>query len=175
LNFIAQELSRPGIRVTFADVDLDIVETLVTFDVDRVTSNVRKYVDDVRSTLMRAVIGGDKPNFTALRDTIGERMVSNLETEINTALMAFNRTVTTSKAQSLGFDLFIYLGPEDDITRPFCEDLLQEDPAIYTIEEIQDMDNGQGLPVLQYGGGYNCRHQWRPISTEQAAEQGYGD
>jgi hypothetical protein len=35
------------------------------------------------------------------------------------------------------------------------------------------MDNGQGLDVLTSGGGYNCRHEFRPITLEFAKSLGY--
>lgn len=167
LGAINHEFAQLGKVQAFTEIDLETINALVNFDIERVTGQVENYVDDVRSVLMRNVITGETPNFTSLRDDLGNKLVSNLETEINTGLMAFNRSVTVSKAQDLGFDSFIYLGPEDNITRPFCEKLLQKKPPIYTLDEIQQMDNGQDLPVLTYGGGYNCRHQWRPVSKSE--------
>lgn len=59
----------------------------------------------------------------------------------------------------------MYVGPLDDATRPFCEEILNsKDLPIYTVEEIQSMDNGQLGDVFTSCGGYNCRHEWVPIS-----------
>lgn len=167
LKSISDEFAHFGKVRAFTEIDLETINALVNFDIERVTGQVQNYVDDVKSVLIRNVITGETPNFTGLRDDLGNKLVSNLETEINTGLMGFNRSVTVSKAQDLGFDSFEYLGPDDNITRPFCEKLLQKKPSIYTIDEIQNMDNGQDLPVLTYGGGYNCRHQWRPVSKSE--------
>lgn len=173
LGNVVSEFAISGIKRAFSDIDLNTIEAIINFDIERVTGQVRSYIDDVRSVLMRNILTGETPDFRPLRDSFGTRLVSNLETEINTGLMAFNRSITTNKAKELGFDLFIYLGPDDQITRPFCQRLLSKDPPIYSLTEISTMDNDQGLPVLDYGGGYNCRHQWRPISEERATEQGW--
>lgn len=173
LKHINAEFARLGNQRALADADKVLVETLITFDTDKVSNKINGYVDDVRSTLIRQVIGGEKPDFKPLRNTVGDRLISNLETEANTMIAGFNRTVTAAKAQELGFNLMIYIGPEDQVTRPFCSEVLSRDPAIYTIDEIKSMNNGQGLSVLEYGGGYNCRHQWRPISQEMADKEGY--
>jgi len=38
---------------------------------------------------------------------------------------------------------------------------------IYHIDEIEKLDNGQGLDVMTYCGGYNCRHMWLPATKEE--------
>lgn len=48
----------------------------------------------------------------------------------------------------------------DGIIRPFCERLMRTPDREYTREEIDRMDNGQGLPVFTDRGGWKCRHEW---------------
>lgn len=50
---------------------------------------------------------------------------------------------------------FKYMGPPPE--RAFCREHYKKS---YTLSEIKAMTNGQGLPVLTNGGGYNCRHYW---------------
>lgn len=168
--FNAQGLEDEAI---FADIDIDTIEQLINFDVDQVTQLARQAVGDVRSQLMRSVIAGEKPDVAAIIGDVTGSLQSQLRTELNTLLAGFARSVTVGKAKELGFELFEYLGPDDDVTRPFCERVLDKDPPIYTREEISEMDNEQGLDVFAYGGGYNCRHDWSPISEEKAREQGW--
>ena len=161
-------------RAVLTASDEDIIEALIRTDIARVTGTIDALLGDARSTLMRAVVAGELPDVRAVRDRFGERVASNLRTELNTSLQAFNRTVTITKAKDVGFELFEYLGPDDNVTRDFCEAVLNDrDPPIYSLDEIARMDNGQGLDVLTHGGGYNCRHQWRPISEEDAREAGW--
>lgn len=158
----------------FSDVDLSIIETLISYDVEKVTSRIGEYVIDVKRSFQTAVLSGETPKFAEAHDKYGPRVGADINTELTTAVQGFSRAVTAGKAKDLGFELFIYIGPNDDVTRDFCEGVLAKDPPIYTSSEIDSMNNGQGLPVITYGGGYNCRHQWRPISEQSAREMGYG-
>lgn len=77
-------------------------------------------------------------------------------TVANTGLAAFDRIDTFRQAREAGVERFKYVGPPAE--RPFCRDRLGK---TYTRVEIEQMSNGQGLPVATYGGGYNCRHTWQ--------------
>jgi hypothetical protein len=57
--------------------------------------------------------------------------------------------------------LYAYVGPVDDIIRPFC---LEHVGKVYTKPEIDALDNGQMPNTFLTGGGWNCRHLWAPIS-----------
>lgn len=163
-------------RDLFTDLDKDVIEELIKFDTDKTATNINKYVDNVRSVVMQSVIVGDTPDFADVHDKFGGALEHNLDAELNTSLAAFDRTVTIKKATDLGLELFLYTGPgpDDKKIRDFCKHVLEErDPPIYTIDEIKHMDNDTGLDVLTYGGGYNCRHRWRPVSYDFAIELGY--
>lgn len=184
ITFIREQLQGAGAREVFSDIDAKIIEKLISFDVQNVASTLAKYTDDVRSTLMKSVLSGDTSASWDTFEAKTDGMEGRVETEVNTMVSGFARSVTTEKAQELGFDLMEYIGPDDDVTRDFCEHVLSGDPGfgieareapIYTLEEIKSMDNGQNLDVLTYAGGYNCRHQWRPVTQEQAAQEGYGE
>lgn len=128
---------------------------------------INRYVGEVRSTVLDYVVAGKKLDFKQIIDDVGDGPINHLKTEMNTAVMAFGRVVHLEKAKKAGFDKYLYIGPDDKVTRPFCHEHIGQ---IYTLEQIQALDNDQGLPVEIYGGGYNCRHQWRPVSDELADE-----
>lgn len=174
---IIRDFKAMGIKgELFSDTDEQVIEALIKFDTDRTAANINKYIGNVRSVVMNSVLVGDTPDFAVIHDTYGPKLEANLEAELNTSLAAFDRTVTVKKAEDNGLELFVYRGPDDKITRPFCAKVLeQRDPPIYTIDEIRKMDNGTGLDVLTYGGGYNCRHQWSPVTYERAKALGYKD
>ena len=56
----------------------------------------------------------------------------------------------------VGINRFEYSGNPNP-ERDFC---VEHFGRVYTIDEISRLDNGQGLDVLTYCGGYNCRHIW---------------
>lgn len=79
-----------------------------------------------------------------------------------TALGAFDRADTVRQANLAGVRYMRYVGPP--ASRDFCQHHLRK---TYTVEEIKRLNNGQGLPVLYYGGGWNCRHTWEPVIPKQ--------
>lgn len=157
----------------FSTADKEIVETLIDYNGEKIKNLVAPYIDDVGSTALRYAITGEKPDIDAILEKAGDTLEYQVETEVNTLLSGFSRTVSAKKAAEFELGLFLYYGPDDKITRDFCEELLNESPPIYTLEEIEAMDNDQGLDVLTNCGGYNCRHQWIPITEEKALELGY--
>ena len=170
LRAVREALGDADANDLLTDVDFKLTETLIRFDVTKVENRIVTHVDDLRSTIMRAVIVGEVPDISQLRSDFGSRVAANIETEIRTGIQGFNRTMIIAKAEEAGLDLFIYLGPDDKITRPFCDARVG---GIFTREEIAGWDNGQGLPADIYLGGYNCRHQLRPVSREMAKALGY--
>lgn len=74
---------------------------------------------------------------------------------VDTAISGFEQQVSNMIATDSGIEYFEYVGPDDNITRPFCAEHLGE---VKTLEEWSKLDNGQGLPVQIYVGGWNCRH-----------------
>ena len=93
---------------------------------------------------------------TRLESSIGRQL-----TEIKTQISSYGRSITAFVAESAGLDLYLYTGPKDGITRPFCNELIN---LVVTKDQMNKLNNGQGLGVLVYGGGYNCRHSWSPVT-----------
>jgi hypothetical protein len=105
----------------------------------------------------------------ALADAVGGRL-SEARTIAETTLMAFHRKVLTTQSEDAGTDLFVYTGPDDDLTRPFCE---RHVDRVYTTGDLDDEDNGTDLqPTSEFLGGFNCRHILSPISVEDAKQLG---
>lgn len=77
----------------------------------------------------------------------------------NTALAQFDNASMFEFAKQSGTDKFIYDGVINQDSRAFC---VQHFQKVYTHEEILQLDNGQGLPVITSCGGYNCTHYWTP-------------
>jgi hypothetical protein len=82
-------------------------------------------------------------------------------TEIKTKLSQYGRSITAIAAVEADIDHFLYTGPNDGITRPFCDALVNK---VVTSKQMRRLDNGQGLSVITSGGGYNCRHSWSPVT-----------
>lgn len=59
-------------------------------------------------------------------------------------------------------DVFLYSGPIDTRCRPFCLRIVGK---VFSRKAIDRMDNGQLPNTMLTRGGYNCRHQWRPVTN----------
>jgi hypothetical protein len=94
-----------------------------------------------------------------------EKTTAQAETIADTAQVMFYRTATAQAFAVIEKDLpemeirYEYEGPDDSLTRPFCDRLLHA-AKTYTREEIGEMNNHQLPNVLITAGGWNCRHQW---------------
>lgn len=121
----------------------------------------RQLADSVTRNVLN---GASREQLTQELSEHTEMAENQAEQRLRDSTMQFSRTVNEQKASELGYEYREYIGPEDSLTRPFCDRLLDEGP-IFHIDEIREMDNGQtgAGTVLEAGGGYNCRHHWRAV------------
>ena len=82
-------------------------------------------------------------------------------TEVKTRISQYGRGITAVAAETAGLDNYLYTGPRDGITRPFCRALIN---LVVNEKQMRRLNNGQGLSVITSGGGYNCRHSWSPVT-----------
>ena len=131
--------------------------------------------DEVRQAIDRGLAGLPLDELIA---EVSERLdVSTtrsgvlVEAAIRAAYQRATLIAAENAAQGTGEPMaYLYDGPEDRKTRPFCQSVIGR---AYTLEAIKRLDNGQGLSVEVHRGGYNCRHRWSPISIEDAKAEGY--
>lgn len=121
-------------------------------------------------------INGMRP--AALAQLIAKQLgvtVPQATTIADTAMVVFYRALAGrgyDKIEATGSALrFGYYGPQDKLTRPFCERVGKMTAAgSLTREQIAALDNGQGTDVFTHGGGFNCRHQWIVVEDAALAE-----
>lgn len=90
-----------------------------------------------------------------------DRTEPQVRTLYDTAVSIFGRQVEALQAGDEPDTPFLYAGPDDDLTRPFCAAHLGK---VYTRAQIDALTNGQIDNVFLTGGGYNCRHVWMEVS-----------
>ena len=76
-------------------------------------------------------------------------------TTVRTARLGKIRADKLIRDVGAGFTKFAYTGPETD--REPCKEYLGK---IFTIDEIMNHEDVQGLSFAIYCGGFNCRHGW---------------
>jgi len=98
---------------------------------------------------------------------------------VDSAVMAAGRKAVVAAASAIEGDVdlvFAYTGPTDGKNRPFCARWIGREDGqrkAVTLAYMKTLDNGQGLDVESYCGGYNCRHTWAPLPRERAVRRGY--
>lgn len=80
----------------------------------------------------------------------------------NTGLSGYSNTINTKLATDLGVQKFRHAGQKPE--RAVCREWHGK---TFTIDEIKQLDNKQGLPVLTYVGGWNCTHFWEPVIDQE--------
>ena len=99
-----------------------------------------------------------------VKSTLNQRLESSEGrqlTEVKTRISQYGRTVTAKIADEAGLTNYLYTGPRDGLTRPFCKALINK---VVDDKQMSKLRNGQGLAVKTSCGGYNCRHSWSPVT-----------
>lgn len=96
--------------------------------------------------------------------------VARAKSVANTAMAGFQRDIAQQAAADLpqSETLYLYIGPKDDRTRDFCK---RRAGKAFRLSDLLGARNKSGLPVMRYGGGYNCRHSIIPITRAIAAQR----
>lgn len=103
------------------------------------------------------------------RRTVQRRLrvpVNVSRTFINTQLAGFDNTSAQTIAGLAGLNKAAYFGPATRANSHFLCIRLMAVQELYTEAQIRAMDNGCGIPVLRYCGGYNCMHEWLWVSED---------
>ena len=74
-----------------------------------------------------------------------------------------NRIARDELRQSADLQHGFYYGEVRSNTRAFCRSCAG---GTYTLKQIENMSNGQGLDVKIYAGGWNCIHSWLWVEPE---------
>jgi hypothetical protein len=164
------------VATTTAAEAASTVEVLVEGQADEIAALFDVGADAVAAAIDRGVgTGMQLDDLVAEVEAAMSLTWAQASAVVDSAVMAAARqvTVTTTEAvaEATGEEIgYLYDGPDDKITRPFCAEHLGN---VYTLAALDRLDNGQIGPVSQFAGGYNCRHRLSPIPLEQAKEEGY--
>lgn len=168
---VFQELARSlgGRPVSFTDADTSYFSQRKKSATLTLLALVGQVAESLRANARLALGAPIDTLHEGLADVLPS-LPAKLGTTYATELAVFSRTV-----DDRGFAIvqagdpttplnYQYSGPGsgDPVIRPFCQDLMKqtEHGTTWTMDEIERMDNGQGLPVKTACGGHGCRHKW---------------
>ena len=115
------------------------------------------YADELQMQLFRGVYAGMSPNAIAASLTSTTLASHQLNVIAYDGLKSFDDMARYKTFQ--GQDVrWIYVGPNDSVTRPECQSTLgnSKNETGYTESEASSSDTPFGIR-----GGFNCRHSWR--------------
>ncbi|MBW2122947.1 MAG: hypothetical protein JRH07_14060 [Deltaproteobacteria bacterium] len=122
--------------------------------------------EEISQLLRRAILGGGDVAdlLTSISEKLGTKRHQAM-TLIVTSLQAFNRTLTMRHAEEAGVEWFVYLGPQDSITREWCSHWVGRRGTKEDFEATASRwgHQKQPTPVITWGGGWNCRHEFVPL------------
>tara|TARA_Y100001973_G_C5207560_1_gene342715 strand:- start:3069 stop:3839 length:771 start_codon:yes stop_codon:yes gene_type:complete len=170
--------------VDLSKVSTAPIDALRTSNQALIAAHSRAAAERIRASLLFASLSPTPVPFgeivSSVRAAFDSAVFSQgqLETQVNTAMAAWDRQLMDEIAEQADVSLWVYMGPSDKLTRPFCRDLLQKGKA-YTERGIQELNGHPSLHgyippnVKVYCGGYNCRHMFSPVSDRWAEKNGY--
>jgi hypothetical protein len=137
----------------------------------------------VRSALLQVNAGNmTRDDLISQITTLEPSVTTNDATVfVDDTFSQFQRSVVVQKGESVGLEIYQYLGPDDSITSPQCEAMLHVDKhgaqGILYKDEITpalhpNLEKYGRNPLI--GGGHpRCRHQWSPITLDYAKGKGF--
>lgn len=147
------------------------------------TGILRRVVEAAAETAtQKALFSVGGYNFEALSEILAtqfRKSIGQAETLAATAMAMYYRTLAANgygQIEKVKEEVrYVYLGPLDRLTRPFCRRMLRRTRKTpLTHAQIDKLDNGQLPNVFVTAGGYNCRHQWAvaEVGKETVPEEG---
>ena len=117
-------------------------------------------VNTIASHIKNEVVKGVQSGLSVndIINTVTQSSISNaqMETLVTTTLNDYSRTITNEMMlNSSANTRYIYIGPNDEKTRPECRKYINA--GRLTRKQIEGKGWGE---TFTKGGGFNCRHKW---------------
>jgi hypothetical protein len=147
------------------------LDQIVSGQTGDVVKTFRAAIPEMREAVARGIASGG--SLADVIEEVRQRLATTYlraSAAVDSAIMAVGRRAVVSAAREVEAELdliYVYVGPRDDKNRPFCRAWVGK-----AVTDPARLDNGQGLPVEDYCGGFNCRHSWAPTTVESAVREG---
>ena len=127
----------------------------------------QNFLDAVSKEIYESTLTGTSfvNSLATIKQSVDASLGRYAKQALHDGLMQFDAAVNTRIALDAGATEFKYYGPDDSVTRDFCEKHVGK---TYTKQEIEEIWSGSwagkisGDPFV-VRGGYNCRHRFRGV------------
>jgi hypothetical protein len=149
---------------------VSVMDDLIRFELDYLSESVRQYAKGLKTAMLRGIATGqsDKVIIQAMTAEFGAgKGISSRSAQslLGDAFARFSNSTTAKAYEMIPEQKFIYVGPNDQVTRVACQNVLSISMSNngLTLKEINDLANGSDFFGFSDRGGFNCRHDWVPI------------
>lgn len=129
---------------------------------DEQFENLSNRFDDGVLKAVRRAMKSQNSTETAVKlvKRLGNVNKRYIDTVVQTAKGGIAQAQKIEDAKKANIKYFRYEGPIGG-SRAFCANLVGK---VFSLDEILAMVGQNGLPVLYFGGGWNCRHRWVAVA-----------
>lgn len=167
-QMVGADLEEQGLSPQLTDISVGVIDALTGHGVDDIAAVAREAAPELRDVLRQALTTGQDPeaalNALAERLDVTAAKATNL---VDTALVAVDRGIVVAQATAQGVEWFLFDGPIDSLTRPYCAARVGKR---FTLAMLDAEPNPTGPnPPSIYCGGWRCRHRLVALMPEDLA------
>ena len=147
-----------------------VMDDLIAFEMDYLADSVKVYAKALKNAMLRGIATGqsDRVIIESMKIQFGAgKGITGREAQslLGDAFSRFSNSTQAKAFQEFPEQKFIYVGPNDAVTRDACQRVLSGSMSNdgFTAKEINALANGSDFFGISDRGGYNCRHDWVPI------------
>ena len=135
-------------------------------DLETLRTNAGTSLREVVTESLRTSVN-PREAFDRLAGELG-KTAAQVVSLVDTTTMGVDRVAVVEQSLGAGIELFLFDGPLDGLTRPWCAERVGK---TFTRAEMDEVLNDTGpQPPSAYGGGWNCRHRFVPVDPLDAAQ-----
>lgn len=178
LKMISDELKTPLPRLQFRARDTRMIVTQQASAKAMLETVVESAALAAKQEALLSVGGMPYRDLVEAMASRYRKTIGQSETLATTSISTYWRTLNARAFEQMegrieGKVYYRYTGPDDILTRPFCQRLVRRNRT-YTRQQVERMDNRQLPNPFLTGGGYNCRHAWVVDHIKPRRRQGNG-
>jgi hypothetical protein len=164
IKFTGEIAKDMGLKFTIPERSLAILEMIQEQNAGIMIASSESIKNSLLDAGLRYVVEG-QPLDVIISDMMGEitDFGRRLQTEAFTGASIFDRTLRGEFFKEAGIELFVYVGPDDEVTRDVCREVLH-DPRQQTGWTMEDIQNSP-VSFIECAG-WNCRHDFLPFIKE---------
>lgn len=172
-NEILSQGEKEGMDPEYTKTTGQDVEALLFGAQRAIISCENEVAGTLEQLLIRSVLGD--MTWTNLAGAVTDTLdisLAKAKIKMTDVINSFHTIVRTNYYIDNGVEWFLYDGPQDERTRPFCSAFVGSKVTKELLDRYSlDYDRNSPYPASISLGGYNCRHELIPLTNKEAIDQ----